>query len=69
MLIIMFTMTAVPCTNGTIQLTGSSPVQGLVEVCLNNSWGTICNYGFDASDAAVVCRQLGYLPAGMYSIA
>ena len=31
-----------------------------MELCLNGTYGAICDIGWDDSDAAVVCRSLGY---------
>ena len=52
---------------GTVQLKdGSSPREGRVEICMDGVWGTICEFSWDAADAAVVCRQLGYSDRGMH---
>ena len=50
------------CTHGSVQLNGSTSNQGRVEVCVGQTWGTVCGYlwTFGSNDARVVCRQLGY---------
>ena len=49
------------CT-GDVRLVGpgSTPSQGRVKVCYGDQWGSVCDYNWNAANAAVVCRQLGY---------
>ena len=55
------------CTNGDIRIAGSSFTRlGRVEICVNSTWGTICDDYWDNSDASVVCKQLGYSPHGQH---
>ena len=50
----------VPCTNGDVRLMECYIRSGRIEVCDNNSWGTICSNSWDDIDASVACNQLGY---------
>ena len=39
---------------------GVTKTEGRLEICVDGSWGTVCNDGFDTNAAKVVCRQLGF---------
>ena len=56
------------CSDGELRLVdGESVREGRVEVCFNGVWGDVCIRVISTQAAAVVCRQLGYNPLGMYN--
>ena len=57
--------TTTNCTNGDIRLEGgASKLEGRVEICYDNIWGTVCHDNWDITDAKVVCGQLGFSQFG-----
>ena len=60
------TMADVICVTGDVRLVGgSNPLEGRLEVCFFNQWGTICSGSWGQNEAGVVCGQLGYARTGM----
>lgn len=53
------------CTDGDVRLAGApgsiqNPMEGRVEICINEMFGTVCDIGFNRSEASVICGQLGF---------
>lgn len=51
------------CAQGDIRFVGGV-TQGRVEICNDNTWGTVCDDLWSTNDAIVACRQLGHSTAG-----
>jgi len=53
------------CENGELRLVGgTTPLEGRLEVCWNEIWGTVCDDFWSGFDAQVACNQLGYSTVG-----
>ena len=53
------------CSHGDVRLVNGTTLQeGRLEICINSNWSTVCSNNWDAPDAKVVCRQLGYKENG-----
>ena len=55
------------CNDSDIRLVnGSNMREGVVEICFDGVWGTVCASGLDNVVASVICRRLGFSDAGTY---
>ena len=45
-------------------MNGPSEFEGMVEVCVEGLWRSICDKSWNEIDASVTCGQLGYSPTG-----
>uniref|UniRef100_A0A1X7T6A2 Uncharacterized protein n=1 Tax=Amphimedon queenslandica TaxID=400682 RepID=A0A1X7T6A2_AMPQE len=51
------------CENGAVRLVNThtdATNVGRVELCVENTWTTLCDESWDYKDAQVICRQLGF---------
>lgn len=54
------------CNDGDVRLVdGNNRLEGRVELCENNAWGTICDTEFSEDVADVICNQTGYRHNGI----
>ena len=54
------------CQDGEIRLrNGNTSLEGRVEICMNKTWGTVCDDDWDNVDAGIACLQLGFSSVGM----
>ena len=53
------------CEDEDIRLVnGADQYEGRIEICFNETWGTICDGFWSTNDANVACRQLGFAATG-----
>ena len=54
------------CFHGQVQLVRSNiPSMGLLKICINDTWGTVCADSWTTNNTQVVCTQLGYVRGDM----
>ena len=57
------------CEEGAVRLaSGIIDQEGRVELCHDGVWGSICNTGWDKTDALIICQQLGYAKTGNFTM-
>ena len=50
--------------DGDLQLVNGNATTGIVEICINSEWRSVCDDYWTDEEAEVVCKQLGHSTAG-----
>lgn len=57
------------CIHGDLRLVGGADsLEGRLEICYYNQWGTICDDLWTTNEARVACKQLGYSDTSKYVV-
>ena len=53
--------TSTACSDGQLRLMNSTASgEGRIELCINNTYGSVCDDQWGIKDAEVACKQLGF---------
>ena len=66
----LFEVPGEACRSGDVQLVGgrTGKPEGRVEMCVKETWGTVCDDEWGDGDASIVCSQLGFSPWSKHDV-
>ena len=56
------------CTDGEVQFVSGNDTSGILQVCQDDQWNTVCEKGFGDEEAKIICKNHGLKETGLMKL-